>query len=160
MTNEGFKFEKKMEISKDYIKETYEKDHYVEAIILIHYIIEVFMNMTFDTVNSIHDPISRVNKLSKKKMYVISTYRFRNIRDILFDMGIYDKKLSDRLEDFNSGRNIVAHRLFEKLPDKSEVDRYFKLGMELWDEVWKIEENYIKKQDEQMRKLMEETKKK
>ncbi len=42
--------QRKIEISKNYIKKSYKEGHYVEAIVLTHYIIEVYMNITFVTV--------------------------------------------------------------------------------------------------------------
>ena len=41
-------------ISKDYVRGSYEQGHYVEAIVLTHYIIGVNMNRTFDTIRHIH----------------------------------------------------------------------------------------------------------
>lgn len=161
MKVERDKKHKRIEIPKDYIKESYEQEHYVEAIILTHYIIGVYMNRTFDTITQSLNPLASVNRVIKmqesmpskksksmekilKKLYPVSDYRFINMVNILFDMGVYDNILRKELTKFNTYRNSVAHRLFAELPDQSEFDRYYKLGMKLWDNTYEILAKYQK----------------
>jgi len=161
-SGEGKRIE--IEISKDYIKKSYQEGHYVEAIILTHYIIEVWMNMTFVTVVRLFNPfglgyVERMEVRRKRKgklsLYPISNYKFLTIANILLDMDIYNAKVFSKLEKFNTYRNTVIHKLFEKLPNKKELDEYFKLGIELWEETWKIEEKYNKAYFNSIRKITE-----
>jgi len=148
--------QRKIEISKNYIKKSYKEGHYVEAIVLTHYIIEVYMNITFVTVVNLfidssnkailNRMITQVKKRKNKlQLYPITNYKFLTIANILFDMGIYSKKLFIKLKKFNTYRNIVTHRVFEELPTKKELDNYFSCGMKLWDEIWQINMKYQKK---------------
>ncbi len=84
-------------------------------------------------------------KKNKLQLYPITNYKFLTMANILFDMGIYSKKLFIKLKKFNTYRNIVTHRVFEELPTKKELDNYFSCGMKLWDEIWQINMKYQKK---------------
>ena len=101
--------QRKIEISKNYIKKSYKEGHYVEAIVLTHYIIEVYMNITFVTVVNLfidssnkailNRMITQVKKRKNKlQLYPITNYKFLTIANILFDMGIYSKKLFIKLK--------------------------------------------------------------
>ena len=124
MKVERGKKHKRIGISKDYIKESYEQGHYVEAIILTHYIIGVYMNWTFDTITQSLSPLASVNRVIKmresmpskksksmekilKKLYPMSNYRFINMVNILFDMGVYNNILRKELTKFNTYRNSL-----------------------------------------------------
>jgi len=141
-----------IEISKDYIIKAYQEGHYVEAVVLTHYVINVFMNMTFDIVVTLRNPSASLNKLirqsrrsKRKKSYPISDYKYLTIANILWDMGIYNKNLYTKLEKFNHYRNTVAHRLFSNIPSESDLSKYCELGIKLWDETWKILQQHHQK---------------
>jgi hypothetical protein len=147
--------EQGIEISKDYVRESYEKGHYVEAIVIIHYALEVFMNSTYTTflmANTLVNPSGLLERMKTKgkgrgkpSIYPISTYGFLTAANILLDIGVYTAELFAKLQKFNKYRNIVVHRLFKKLPNRKELDSYFKLGMELWETTWEVHQKYSKK---------------
>jgi len=157
--------ERRIEITKDYIQKSYQEGHYVEAIVLAHYIIEVKMNMTFIAALRLFKPFSfapmermkvqRRKRSGKSPLYPLSTYKFLIIANILLDMGIYNSDLFNKLEKFNTYRNSVTHRLFEKLPNKKELNDYFELGMELWEETQKLLEGYNRASFNHIKKIME-----
>lgn len=146
----------KIRISKEDITKSYQEGHYVEAIVLTHVIIETYMNLTFDTVAALMNPLAPLNKLMKKKnLYPVSNYGFSTIMNILFDMGVYNKKLYDSLLKFNRCRNTIIHRLFVDIPTKPEIDDCFELGMKLWDNTWKILQQHQQKSFERLKSVLE-----
>lgn len=152
-----------IKITKDYVEKSYKEGRYLEAILLTHIVLEVHMKHIFTLFNYIRDPtnLAQFERLKAKRkgkskypIFPAIPYNFITIANILLDLGIFDANLFSRLEKFNKHRNTVVHRLFDKLPSKRQLDSYFKLGMELWEETWKIEEKYIKANYESMKKFM------
>lgn len=137
-------------ISREYIKETYEKGHFVEAIILIHVVIDAFMRMTLDKKSSLINwenhqaEIERMRRRSSKGKQtrvntVYNRYSYWFLVNVLFDLGVYDWPLLRKLKKFNQYRNDIAHRLLIDIPSKkSKIDTKFKSGMEAWTKVAKI----------------------
>ena len=152
---------KEITISKNYIVRCYKEGHYVEAVVLAHFIVHVHMSMTYDAMVGLMNPFASIQRVTKKKgkgdLYPLPTqelYSFYIICNILFDMGIYNEELYDRLTRLNKYRNDVVHKLFKKLLSKQEFKEYFELGIELWEETWKIlVKHRIKRQREIMKTL-------
>ena len=152
---------KGISISKDYLRDSYEKGHYVEAIILSHYVIGVVMNITFDRITQMLNLQAVVNRgirarevmpkkasmgktLEKITESAVGRYRFVTVANILFDMGFYDNVLYGSLRELNKCRNKVAHRLFSNIPTQPELDKCFELGMRLWDDVDRVFRTQLK----------------
>lgn len=123
-------------ISRGYIRKSYEDGHYIEAIVLIHHIIGSDMNWTFQTIGKYLN--SSVPGRPLKRARVIHDYGFLDMANILFDLGFYNEILYKDLKKFNECRNKVAHRLLTEIPEKSKLDKCYKLGMKLWDDTHKI----------------------
>lgn len=143
-------------ISKSYIEKSYKEGHYIESLVLIHYVINGFMNRTFDLITSSFDPLRFQKRATQKSLLRVSNYSFLTIVNILFDMGVYDEGLHGRLKRFNSCRNKAAHELFIHLPERSELDNQCEFGIELWNEIYSILQKYNREYFEKINKLLPE----
>jgi len=53
-------------------------------------------------------------------------------------MDIFDEKFFQRLMEFNSSRNKLAHQLLKKNLDEDEIKKEIEKGMKIYDEVEEI----------------------
>jgi hypothetical protein len=170
MRLEAGKNDRKIEISEDDVRESYKKGHYIQAIVLTHCIIEVFMNSTYTTFawpNALANPNSLTSRVKTKGkgrlkpsmfpfgMEKYGTYKFRTLNYILLDLGIYNAELFEKIDKFNEYRNIIVHKIFMKLPNKKERDSYFNLGMELWEATRKVHQELQQKYLQQFKDFSE-----
>lgn len=157
----------KAELGKNYqpgdirnsIKKLYEEGHYVEAIIVTHYFVSVFMNWAYDKITMSLNPSVYIDRLIEKGEFVPENksieqvihefltlaarikerrYRFFGMIDILFDMGVYSEGLCKDLRKFNTYRNRVAHRFLTNRLSQSELTECYELGMKLMDSTGQI----------------------
>ncbi|MBU0527363.1 hypothetical protein KKE92_02695 [Candidatus Micrarchaeota archaeon] len=160
LTEDG-KFNRSIKIDVEWLKKSFDEGHYVEPIILLHYLIGINMNSSYDMACRLINPMASFTLMSKKKgkknLYFFSEYKYKTVAEILCDLGLIDIETYKKLMRFNKARNDSAHNLFKKIPTKSKLKKDFDLGLELFEVVKKVNGDLHMKYMDSVKRMTEET---
>lgn len=131
--------------------------YYFSAIMLAHALIEAMLQIIFDWI-CLTKRANNVNtKFESKKLFEesLQTLGYRQLNQVLFDLGVINKETFQKLIQFNSFRNRVAHRLiksqywsrFFKPITEEETTEMFKDAKILYETLEKINLNFIKESE-------------
>ena len=141
------------------IKKLYEEGRYIEAIVMTHYFVSISMNMAYDKITMSLNPSVYIDRFIEKGEFVPENksikqiinkflglvarmnehnYKFFDMVNILFDMGVYSESLCKDLKKFNKFRNRVAHRFLTNRLSQSELNECYELGMKLLNSTFPI----------------------
>jgi len=108
-----------------YVKESLEQQHFVEAIILIHTTIEIYLASLLDCL------------LDQDKRKIVRNYRYIQLAKTCYLLDLIDKATYQELREINGVRNSFAHQKIgfditeEQIGEKCE--RWLKLSKKILD---------------------------
>jgi len=116
----------------EYVKESLKRKHFIEAVVLIHTTIEIYLSGMLD------------DALNIDKRKIIRDFRFINLARISFLLDLIDKSTFEGLLEINKIRNSFAHQninfnMTEKQFEK-KCKKWLKLNKKIFDLAVKMHE--------------------
>jgi len=151
-------------ISKQHVEKAFQEGYFVQAVSDIHSILEMAMNrlllydpeFNFKFFESFRREKTRFRNFRGKKtpmLYSIPKERYIAALKELKRRHMISEALYELLKRFNQGRVLVIHKMLRFIPEEEEIKEIYDLGMELWDELWKIEEVKIRLRSEKIKAI-------
>lgn len=125
----------------EYVSESVKQKHFIEAVVLIHTTIEMFLSSALEYATTTK------SKIDHLKRTIVRNYRFINLARICYLLDLVDKSTLTDLLEINRVRNSLAHQNIKWKVTEREIERKCKKWLELSERIFHLSVDLHEKQE-------------